>query len=114
MTLLKLLKEKSTCDGWCPQMVSTIPTSLYPVLLVLFNCILSYVLFPTKWCINVVAALFKNKGSPSIAKYYRPVTLVHLLYKWFDFILQFVDPLFNRKIRTGLAMTLWSAQLGVD
>ena len=83
----KLLKEKSTCDGWCPQMVSTIPSSLYPVLLVLFNTILSCALFPTTWCINVVAALFKNKGCPSISKYYRPVTLVHLLYKWFDFIL---------------------------
>ena len=82
-----LLKDKSTCDGWCPQMVKTIPTSLYPVVLMLFNVILSCALFPSKWCRTVVAALFKNKGSPSISKYYRPVTLVYLLYKWLDFIL---------------------------
>ena len=73
---LSLLKEKSTCDGWCPQMINTIPSFLYPVVLMLFNVILSSALFPTKWCRTVVAALFKNKGSPSIAKYFRPVTLV--------------------------------------
>ena len=82
-----LLKEKSTSDGWCPKMINTVPTSLYPVVLVLFNVMLSCALFPSKWCRTVVAALFKNKGSPSISKYYRPVTLVHMLYKWFDFIL---------------------------
>ena len=42
---------------------------------------------PTKWCLTVVAAIFKNKGSPRYAKCYRPVSLVQLLYKWFDFIL---------------------------
>ena len=41
---------------------------------------------PTKWFLTVVAAIFKNKGSPRYAKYYRPVSLVQLLYKWFDFI----------------------------
>ena len=83
----RLLKDKSTCDGWCPQMINTIPAFLYPVVLMLFNVMLSCALFPTKWCRTVVAALFKNKGSPSIAKYFRPITLVHMLYKWFDFTL---------------------------
>ena len=83
----RLLKEKSTSDGWCPQMVSGIQSSLFPVILVLFDVILSFAFFPTKWCTTVVAAIFKNKGSTQFAKYYRPVTLVHMLYKWFDFIL---------------------------
>ncbi len=83
----KLLKEKSTSDGWCPQMINSIQNSLFPLVLLLFNIMLSSVLFPTEWCLTVVTALFKNKGSPSIAKYFRPVTLVQLLYKWFDFVL---------------------------
>ena len=83
----KLLKEKSTSDGWCPQMISSIESSLFPLVLLLFNVMLSSALFPAKWCLTVVTALFKNKGSPSIAKYFRPVTLVQLLYKWFDFTL---------------------------
>ena len=82
-----LLKEKSTCDGWCPKMVSCIHASLYPLLMILFNIILSKAFFPTKWCKTVVSAIFKNKGSSEFSKFYRPITLVHMLYKWFDFIL---------------------------
>ena len=81
----KLLKEKSTSDGWCPQMINSIQNSLFPIILLLFNMLLSSALFPTKWCLTVVTAIFKNKGFPWFAKYYRPVTLVQLLYKWFDF-----------------------------
>lgn len=83
----KLLKEKSTSDGWCPQMINTIHSSLFPVILILFNIILSHAFFPVKWCLTVVAALFKNKGLAKFAQYYRPITLVQLLYKWFDFVL---------------------------
>ena len=83
----KLLKEKSTSDGWCPQMINTIHPTLLPIVLVLFNIILSHAFFPVKWCLTVVAALFKNKGSPKFAKFYRPITLVQMLYKWFDFVL---------------------------
>ena len=67
-------------------MISSIHVSLYPVIVILFNIILSFAFFPTKWCRARVAALFKNKGVPDISKYYRPVTLVELLYKWLDFI----------------------------
>ena len=59
---------------------------MYPIIDILFNTILSLALFPTNWCRSVVAALFKNKGTPDISKYYRPVTLVELMYKWFDFV----------------------------
>ena len=58
----------------------------YPIVVILFNTILSFAFFPTNWCTSVVAALFKNKGTPDISKYYRPVTLVELMYKWFDFV----------------------------
>ena len=39
------------------------------------------------WSLTLVATIFKNKGNVEISKYYRPVSLVHLLYKWFDFLL---------------------------
>ncbi len=57
-----LLKDKSTCDGWCPQMITSIHTSLYPLILILFNVILSHAFFPIKWCKTLVAAIFKNNG----------------------------------------------------
>ena len=83
----RLLKEKSTSDGWCPQMITSIKNTIFPVMIIIFNAILQCVFFPTKWCLTVVAAIFKHIGSPRYAKYYRPVSLVQLLYKWFDFIL---------------------------
>ena len=83
----KKLKDKATADGWCPQMVQSIQTSVYPLVLILFNAILSFAIFPTNWCRTIVTALFKNKGIPSVSKFYRPVTLVQMLYKWFDFVL---------------------------
>ena len=44
----KLLKEKSTCDGWCPQMICSIQAGLFPIMLVLFNIMLNTAFFPTK------------------------------------------------------------------
>ena len=84
----KLLKKgKSTCDGWCPEMISTINSALYPIILVLFNTILSSAIFPSKWRTSLVAAIYKFKGLAKHAKNYRPIALVHMLYKWFDFTL---------------------------
>ena len=82
----QLLKDKSSCDGWCPPMITRIKT-LYPTFLIIFNAILLNGIFPTKWTRNVVAAIWKNKGTRNFSQYYRPITLVHLLYKWLDFIL---------------------------
>ena len=61
--------------------------TLYPVITMLFHVIFSCVLFPDEWCITLVAALFKHKGSVTSALNYRPISLVQLLYKWFDFVL---------------------------
>ena len=44
-------------------------------------------MFPTQWRTTVINELFKNKGSPLIGKNYRPISLVHLLAKLFDFVL---------------------------
>ena len=83
----KRLKEgKSTADGWVPQMITEVRDVLFPVLLIIFNVILTCRIFPTKWWYSVVIPLFKNKGSRLIAKYFRPVSLVEMLAKLFDFI----------------------------
>ena len=54
--------------------------------MVIFNIILQCSLFPDKWWFCVVVALFK-KGSRLIPKNYRPVSLVLMLAKLFDFTL---------------------------
>ena len=83
-----LLKDgKSTCDGLCPQMIKSIIVTSYPVITMLFHVIFSCVLFPAEWYITLVAALIKQKGSVTSALNYRPISLVQLLYKWFDFVL---------------------------
>ena len=84
----KLLKDnKTSADGWIPRMITAISGTLFGILLVLFNIILQCALYPTRWRTRMVAAIFKNKGSHLSAKFYRPVPLVVLLSKLFDFIL---------------------------
>ena len=84
----KRLKEgKSTADGWVPRMITEIGGVLYPILLILFNIILSCSVIPVKWLYSIVIALFKNKGTRRFAKFFRPVSLVEMLSKLFDFVL---------------------------
>ena len=53
----------------------------------IYNCILKFHVFPSSWRTTVVSEIFKNKGKPTESKNYRPVSLVQLLAKLFDFIL---------------------------
>ena len=82
------LKEgKSTYDGWTPSMISRVSDIIFPIIYLIFNTILMCRIFPSKWRTTLVAAIFKNKGTLSAAKNYRPISLVHMLAKLFDFIL---------------------------
>ena len=82
------MKEgKSTSDGCIPKMVIELGDILYPVLIIIFNVILRCSIFPCKWWYSVVVALFKFKGSRSVSKNFRPVSLVVMLSKLFDFVL---------------------------
>ena len=83
----KLKEGKSTCDGWVPRMIKSIPHILFPILLAIFNVIMSCSVFPEIWWKATVAAIFKNKGLKRFASNYRPVALVFMLSKFFDFIL---------------------------
>ena len=40
-----------------------------------------------QWVLTLINAIIKNKGSEEDAKYYRPVSLVQMLSKRFDFVL---------------------------
>ena len=83
----KRLKEKSTSDGWTPKMITSISTMFYPLLVLILNIVLNFGHYPQKWRDTVVTTLFKNKGVTWLAQYYRPVSLVRILCKMFDFIL---------------------------
>ena len=86
-TASKRIKEgKSTSDGWVPKMLSEVSDVLFPILLIIFNIILQRSIFPSQWLFCVVVALFKNKGSRLLSKYFRPVSLVVMLSKLFDFV----------------------------
>ena len=78
---------KSTADGWVPKMLTEVNDILYPILLIIFNTILQCSIFPCQWWHSVIIALFKHKGSRSIPKNFRQVSLVVMLSKLFDFVL---------------------------
>ena len=83
----KIKEGKSTADGWVPKMITEVSDLLFPILLIIFNIILQRCMFPHPWLFSVVVALFKNKGSRLIPKNYRPVSLVLMLSKLFDFVM---------------------------
>ena len=69
-------------------MVATmIPSRVIFSILMIFNSILLFHLYPTKWRTNIVAETFENKGDMRHADNYRPISLVQLLTKLFDLIL---------------------------
>ena len=82
------MKEgKSTADGWTKDMLKSVSGLLYPLLVMIFNIILRLSHYPEKWRNTVVNTLFKNKGVTWLPQYFRPISLVQLLAKMFDFIL---------------------------
>ena len=84
----KRLKEgKSSSDGWTPGMINSVSGLLFPLLVMIFNTILQLSYYPEAWRSTVVNALFKNKGLTWLPKYFRPISLVKLLAKMFDFVL---------------------------
>ena len=82
-----LKEDKSTSDGWAKKMVTNVPVAILLLLQLIYNTILKFHIFPTAWRMTVINEIFKNKGSRSWAKSYRPISLVQLLAKLFDFIL---------------------------
>ena len=67
-----------TCDKycWCP----------FTVLSILMNVILRCSIYPSQWRTSIVSAIFKNKGCSFLPKFYRPISLVHLLSKFMEVV----------------------------
>ena len=80
----KLKEDKVSGDGWAKGMLVNAPVAILYAIQIIFNVILGTHFFPTKWRTTIVSELFKNKGSPTDATKYRPITLVQLLAKLFD------------------------------
>ena len=75
---------KATFDGWSPNMITRCSDVLFPMTTFIFNFILLNHIFPISWILTLTKPIFKNKGSRSIAKYFRPVSLIK---KLLDFVL---------------------------
>ena len=65
-------------------MIVNAPVAILYAIQIIFNAILGSHFFPTKWRTTLVSELFKNKGVPTDATKYRPISLVQLLAKLFD------------------------------
>ena len=83
-----LKKERATSDGWSKGMLLNIPRCVMNAIHMIFNTLLIFHIYPTEWRTTTVNEIFKNKGETRNAKYYRPISLVHLLAKLFDIILK--------------------------
>ena len=68
-------------------MLTKCSEELFPLIQFIFDFILINHVFLKQWVLTLINAIFKNKGSEEDAKYYRPVSLVQMLSKLFDFVL---------------------------
>ena len=53
----------------------------------LFNNILFSGIYPSAWCTSIIVPIFKNKGDPTAATNYRPISLTSCLSKLFSSVL---------------------------
>jgi len=53
----------------------------------LFNIVFDTGLIPESWTIGIINLIYKNKGDPSKAEHYRPITLLGCLGKVFTSVL---------------------------
>ena len=87
-TASKCLKDgKAASDGWTKKMITNLPLTILYAIQIIFNSILSARIYPTSWRITLVNEIFKNKGVTEEAVNYRGISLVALLSKLFDFIM---------------------------
>ena len=73
-----LKQDKATSDGWSKGTLTNIPLCIMYAIKMIFNTLLLFHIYPTKWRTTTVNEIFKNKGDTRYAKYYRPISLKHL------------------------------------
>ena len=81
----RLKPGKATADGWAKQMIPKGDIFFMTFLTFVMNIIFKNHLYPTQWRTTIVNAIYKCKGLRSLAANFRPVSLVQLLSKLFDF-----------------------------
>ena len=74
-------------DGWVKNMISKFNVFFMTFLMYILNTVFLNHSFPTQWRTTITNAIFKFKGKRNDALNYRPISLVQLLLKLFDFIL---------------------------
>ena len=60
---------------------------MWPIYLRLFNIILESRIVPDCWTLGVIKPIYKHKGSKEDSSYYRPITLVSCIRKFFTIVL---------------------------
>ena len=80
-------EDKSTADGWVKGMLTNIPVTMLYIFQIIYNSILQFHIYPSKWRTTIVNAIFKNKGTRKLAQYYRGISIVHLMAKVFDIVI---------------------------
>ena len=71
-------------DGFSNSLLKECAEVLSPPLAHVFNCSLQSGVFPTVWKQGLVSPVYKNKGSRSNPKSYRPITLLSCISKVFE------------------------------
>ena len=80
-------EDKSTADGWVKAMLTNVPMGMLLIFQIIYNSILKFYVYPSTWRTTIVNAIFKNKGTRKLAKYYRGISIVYLMSEIFDIIL---------------------------
>ena len=84
----KRMKDyRASGDGLAKKMLTSLPVCVLYVIQIIYNSMLTFHMYPTKWRTTVVNEIFKNKGETKHATNYRAISLVALLSKVFDLIL---------------------------
>ena len=82
-----LKEDKSSADGWVKGMLTNVPITLLYIFQIIYNSILHFHIYPSKWRTTIVNAILKNKGSRKLAQYYCGISIVYLMAKVFDIVI---------------------------